>query len=283
MRYALPSFLGASEYRPTAADIAPVPTPGKFYQVTRGNEIWSIAKRAYGSPRPGLFWINDAAWNSYIRKGKRGWEAYKVKGLQLTKHYNPDTAPSPYGSGKRFPLVWIPAAAGDEPKAAAPEPPAVKPAECPPCEPKIVEVQVPGPERIVEKVVEVQVPGPERIVEKVVEVQVPGPERVVEVPGPPRIVEKRVEVPVPGPERVVEVPGPPRIVEKRVEVPVPGPERIVEVPGPPRIVEKRVEVPVPGPERIVEVPGGARKRWTTPQAVGFWGILISGLANMGDK
>ena len=47
-------------------------------------------------------------------------------------------------------------------------------------------VEVPGPERIVERVVEVAVPGPERVVEK-----------VVEVPGPERVVEKVVEVPVP--------------------------------------------------------------------------------------
>jgi hypothetical protein len=70
------------------------------------------------------------------------------------------------------------------------------------------QIQVPGPERLVEKIV----PGPERVVEKVV----PGPERVVVVmmPGPERVVEKEV----PGPERVVErvVPGPERVVEKIV-------------------------------------------------------------------
>ncbi len=37
---------------------------------------------------------------------------------------------------------------------------------------------------------EVEVPGPERIVE----VEVPGPERVVEVPGPERIIEKVIKV-----------------------------------------------------------------------------------------
>ncbi|MCI5139267.1 MAG: hypothetical protein D3922_12845 [Candidatus Electrothrix sp. AR1] len=77
-----------------------------------------------------------------------------------------------------------------------------------------------GPERIVE------VPGPERIVEKIV--NVPGPERIVEVPGPERIVEK-----------IVNVPGPERIVEKIVQVP--GPERIVKVPGPERIKEVPVQ------------------------------------------
>jgi hypothetical protein len=41
-------------------------------------------------------------------------------------------------------------------------------------------VEVPGPERIIERIVEVEVPGPERIVEKIVEV-----ETIVEVPTPP--------------------------------------------------------------------------------------------------
>lgn len=44
----------------------------------------------------------------------------------------------------------------------------------------------------------VEVPGPERVLEKTVEV--PGPERIIEIPGPERIVE------VPGPERIVGVP-----------------------------------------------------------------------------
>jgi len=56
------------------------------------------------------------------------------------------------------------------------------------------QIQVPGPERVVEKII----PGLERVVEKMVL----GPERVVEkvVPGPERVVERIV----PGPERVVE-------------------------------------------------------------------------------
>ena len=202
MRFLLPAIvnaLGAADYRPAPNQIAAEPTPGMFYQVRGGDSVWKIAKAAYDAPRPGIFWINDSAWNAHIRKGKRGWEAYKVKGLQLTKHYNPAAAPSPYKSGNQYPLLWIPAAAGDEPQAAPVAPPAPKaePAKpCPPCEPRVIEkivrVEVPGPERVVE----VQIPGPERIVEK--RVEVPGPERVVEVPGPPRIVEKRVEVPGPG-------------------------------------------------------------------------------------
>ncbi|MCW5212978.1 hypothetical protein VU04_08710, partial [Desulfobulbus sp. TB] len=102
---------------------------------------------------------------------------------------------------------------------------------------RIVEVPVPGPERIV--------PGPERIVE----VPVPGPERVVRVnvPGPTVIKKVPVIRRVPGPERIVRVPGPTVIKKVQVIRRVPGPERVVRVPGPERIVR------VPGPERIVEV------------------------------
>jgi|TARA_B110000971_G_scaffold220207_1_gene263169 hypothetical protein len=58
---------------------------------------------------------------------------------------------------------------------------------------KIVEVEVPVEiEKETIRVVEKEVPGPERIVE----VEVPGPERIVEVPGPERVIEKIIEVPV---------------------------------------------------------------------------------------
>ncbi|KAF8542142.1 ricin B lectin domain-containing protein [Trichophaea hybrida] len=97
-------------------------------------------------------------------------------------------------------------------------------------------LQIPGPERVVEKVV----PGPERVVEKLV----PGPERVVMIPGPERVIEKLV----PGPERVVErvIPGPERVVEKLI----PGPERVVVMilPG----SERKVEKEVPGLEKLVQ-------------------------------
>jgi peptidoglycan hydrolase CwlO-like protein len=77
-----------------------------------------------------------------------------------------------------------------------------------------VYVNVPGRGRIVYQLVEVEVevPGPEREVERIVEV--PGP--TVEVPGPERVVE--------GPERIVEVQGP------TIYVDVPGPERVVQGP-----------------------------------------------------
>lgn len=58
---------------------------------------------------------------------------------------------------------------------------------------KIVEVEVPVEiEKETIRVVEKEVPGPERIVE----VEVPGPERIVHVPGPERVIEKIIEVPV---------------------------------------------------------------------------------------
>ena len=58
---------------------------------------------------------------------------------------------------------------------------------------KIVEVEVPVEiEKETIRVVEKEVPGPERIVE----VEVPGPERIVDVPGKERVIEKIIEVPV---------------------------------------------------------------------------------------
>lgn len=61
---------------------------------------------------------------------------------------------------------------------------------------KIITVEKPVEvEKETIRIVEKEVPGPERIVE------VPGPERIVEVPGPERIVERIVKVP--GAERVV--------------------------------------------------------------------------------
>lgn len=83
-------------------------------------------------------------------------------------------------------------------------------------EPVISYVNVPGPERVIEKLV--IVPGAERVIEKVKIVKVPGPVQVV--PGQDRVIEKNV----PGPERIIEklkiVPGPERIVEKLVNVPI---------------------------------------------------------------
>ena len=78
---------------------------------------------------------------------------------------------------------------------------------------KIVEVvtEIEVPKETV-RIIEKEVPGPERIVN----VEVPGPERRVEVPGPERIVERIVEVEVPGPERIVEVE---KIVEVQIEAP----------------------------------------------------------------
>ena len=189
-------LLGTTE--PRGADVLTTPRAGSFYQTKKGDTVWAIAKAAYGSPRPGIFTINNSPWNSHIRKASTGWEAYKVQGLQLTAHYDPTNAPSSYGSGKNYPVLWIPPAGGGEPKTPAPP--------CPKC-------------------------------------------------PPPQIVEKVVEVP--GPERIVEVPGPERIVEK-----------VVEMPGPERIVEKRVEVPT----------GESGPRWPLGVSIGWWGIILWGVA-----
>jgi|TARA_R110001592_G_scaffold71690_1_gene218974 hypothetical protein len=109
--------------------------------------------------------------------------------------------------------------------------------------PKEVEVEIQ-----VEKIVEVEKPVEvEKETVVTVEVQVPGPERIIEVPGPEVIVEKIVEVDkIIEIEKIVEVP-----VEKIVEkiITKEGPERVHVVPSKPQIIEKIVEVPV---EKIVE-------------------------------
>ena len=75
----------------------------------------------------------------------------------------------------------------------------------------ILYVNIPGRGRVVYRIVEVEVPVPEREVERIVEV--PGP--TINVPGPERVVE--------GPTIYVDVPGPERIVQ--------GPINYVDGPG----------------------------------------------------
>lgn len=57
------------------------------------------------------------------------------------------------------------------------------------------EIEVPGPERIVERIVEVEVPGPERIVEKIVEVPV-APKPKAKIPNSWTFTPKSAELPV---------------------------------------------------------------------------------------
>jgi len=103
---------------PQPEQIADYPTAGKFYRLKEGEKYWGVAKKAYGQAnvKQGLLRINDSAWNSYIDKGPKGWEAYKVWGLQSTPDYSPVEPRAPRGSGKAYPLVWIPPITGGDPE-----------------------------------------------------------------------------------------------------------------------------------------------------------------------
>jgi len=112
-------YLGQSGERllPGAGQIATVPTAGAWYQLKKGDTYWGISKAAYGSEnvKTGLYAINDSTWNAYIQKGKKGWESYKISGLQANPDYVAGTR-QPKGSGGDYPTVWIPPLEGGEPE-----------------------------------------------------------------------------------------------------------------------------------------------------------------------
>jgi hypothetical protein len=112
-------YLGQADDRllPGPGQIAAAATAGMWYQVKKGDTYWGISKVAYGSDnvKNGLYAINDSTWNSYISKGKKGWETYKISGLQATPDYVAGTR-SPKGSGDDYPTIWIPPLSGGEPE-----------------------------------------------------------------------------------------------------------------------------------------------------------------------
>lgn len=114
---------------PTADRIASSPTAGMWYQIKRGDTYWAASKAAYGreNVKKGLYLMNDSPWNSYIDKARKGWEAYRVDGLQATPHYNSARARAPKGSGNDYPLVWIPPITGGDPEEISPVDPIIGP------------------------------------------------------------------------------------------------------------------------------------------------------------
>jgi len=105
------------------APIVPVtttPKAGYYYLPKKGDVPYNIAKKAYKDAgltdvKTGLFLMNDNPANAHIKKGKSGWESYKVKGLQLNPDYDSSDAQSAHGSGTGYPLVWIPPLNGATP------------------------------------------------------------------------------------------------------------------------------------------------------------------------
>jgi hypothetical protein len=97
------------------------PTIGYYYQVVKGDTVSAIAKKAYQTPGlartyDGLMLINNNAANAHIKKAKKGWESYNVLGIQLTPDYAENDADAVHGSGKAYPLLWIPNLAGQTPQ-----------------------------------------------------------------------------------------------------------------------------------------------------------------------
>jgi hypothetical protein len=116
-------IMGNVAYLFGAAPIIPVsvsPTVGYYYQVVKGDTPWAISKKAYqdqglATVKAGLMLMNDNPANSHIQKAKTGWESYNVKGLQFNPKYAPGDADATAGSGKAYPLVWIPPLDGRTP------------------------------------------------------------------------------------------------------------------------------------------------------------------------
>ena len=109
-------------YIPLESQIQSYPKPGAWYRFGTYKEdetYYGISKRAYGGDnvKKGLFLMNDASWNGHINKKKKGWESYKVKGLQSTPDYDSFANPrAPVLSGHDYPVVWIPPLTGEEPE-----------------------------------------------------------------------------------------------------------------------------------------------------------------------
>ena len=103
---------------PNPSQIQSSPGPGAWYQLKKGDTYWGISRDAYGraNVRKGLMLMNNATWNNHIDKKNKGWEAYKVPGLQATPDYSLANPRGPKGSGSDYPVVWIPTADGMEPE-----------------------------------------------------------------------------------------------------------------------------------------------------------------------
>jgi hypothetical protein len=116
-------IMGNLAYLFGAAPSVPVtakPMAGYYYQTVKTDSPWTVAKRAYQDTglttvKTGLMLMNDNPANSHIKKGKKNWESYGIKGLQFNPDYAAGDADAKVGSGKNYPLVWIPPLDGRTP------------------------------------------------------------------------------------------------------------------------------------------------------------------------
>jgi len=193
-------------YVPTNAQIlTAAPRPGTFYRPRQG--IWPIkvAEVAYGAAdrKRGVLSINASTWNDHVRRASKGWEAYKVNGLQFEARYGAHPS-SFFNTGNAYPVIWVPPLDGREPEAffaTGPTPPIpvpVPPVPVPPIPVPVPPVPVPP----------IPVPVP------------PWPVPPIPVPVPPWPVPP-IPVPVPPvPVPPIPVPVPPWPVPP-IPVPVP--------------------------------------------------------------
>jgi len=105
-------------YIPTPDQIMEVPTPGAWYRIKKGETWWGVSKKAYGQAnvKKGLLTMNKSTWNDHIDRKTKGWEPYKVAGLQATPDYDAANPHAPVMSGTAYPVAWIPPLTGEEPE-----------------------------------------------------------------------------------------------------------------------------------------------------------------------
>lgn len=235
-------------YLPTPDQIVSTPKPGLWYQIKKGETWWGTAKKAYGSSdlKKGLLLMNASTWNDHISRKKKGWEAYKVAGLQATPDYDSSANPrAKVLSGNEYPVAWIPPLTGEEPEdlgfGEGPSVPTPVPGQGPP-----------GP---------AGPPGPTGPVGP------PGPTGPVGPPGPTGPAGKGAGSPVPGPAGPagpIGPVGPPGPAGKSIIGP-PGPTGPIGPPGP------TGPAGPPGPTGATGTAGvgGGGKMWVIPLAALF--------------
>ena len=141
----------SGRYVPDSSEILiSSPRPGAFYIPRSGIYPIKVAEVAYGAAnkKAGLLAMNASTWNDHVRRGTKGWEAYKVSGLQFDPKYGSHPC-STYNTGKLYPVIWIPPLTGEEPEVwfskPSPVPPVgpVVPPYVPPTPPPYVPPYVP--------------------------------------------------------------------------------------------------------------------------------------------
>jgi len=155
----------SGRYVPSASQIlTAAPRPGTFYRPRLGIYPIKVAEVAYGEAgrKAGVLSMNASSWNDHVRRGTKGWEAYKVSGLQFDPKYGSHPC-STYNTGKLYPVIWIPPLTGEEPEVwfskpspvpptpppyVPPVPPYVPPVPpyVPPTPPYVPPKPTPGPE-----------------------------------------------------------------------------------------------------------------------------------------